>query len=138
MIYLTLKYAVGGISSAMPTAAPSGQWKNEQKPWGHSELIFKNEGEGRVTTKILTVDPHSRLSLQKHKVRSEYWFVMNGNAEVDVGGGTVVLGPGETIRIPRGTAHRLGTNKGTRVLEVSMGDFDEADIIRLEDDYGRA
>lgn len=122
----------------MPTGASSRPWRSERKPWGHSELIFKNEGEAKVTAKILTVYPHSRLSLQKHQVRSEYWFVMKGDAEVDVGGGTVVLRPGQTIRIPRGTLHRLGTNSGTQVLEVSTGEFDEADITRLEDDYGRA
>ncbi len=63
---------------------------------------------------------------------------MEGDAEVNVGGGTVVLGPGETMRIPRGTLHRLGTVNGAKVLEVSVGGFDEDDIVRLEDDYGRS
>ena len=41
--------------------------------------------------------------------------------------------------VPRGSTHRLG-NPGpmlARVLEVAFGDFDEADIERLEDDYTR-
>ncbi len=113
-------------------------WTKVQRPWGHDEFIFKNEGEAKVTAKILTVGPHSRLSLQKHEIRSEHWFVMEGDAEVSVGGGTVVLGPGETMRIPRGTLHRLGSVNGAKVLEVSVGGFDEADVVRLEDDYGRS
>lgn len=112
--------------------------RSERRPWGNYRLLFQNQGEANVTVKILTVLPRSRLSLQKHTLRSEYWFVMEGDAEVSMGGTDLVLHPGETVHIPPGTAHRLGTDNGTRVLEVSTGRFDEGDIVRLEDDYGRA
>lgn len=110
----------------------------ERRPWGDSRTLFMNQGEAKISAKIITVLPHSRLSLQKHSLRSEHWFVMEGVAEVSLGGADLVLHPGETIRIPRGTAHRLGTGDGTKVLEVSTGVFDEGDITRIEDDYGRA
>jgi len=77
----------------MPSGGSARPWEGYERPRGRSELIFKNEGEARVTAKILTVDPHSRLSLQKHEFRSEYWFGMEGEAEVNLGGGKVVLGP---------------------------------------------
>ena len=112
--------------------------RSERRPWGNYRLLFQNQGEANVTVKILTVLPRSRLSLQKHTLRSENWFVMEGDAEVSMGGSDLVLHPGETVHIPPGTAHRLGTDNGTRVLEVSTGRFDEGDIVRLEDDYGRA
>ena len=121
----------------MPKATGHGQ-NTEKKPWGTSELLFKNRGEGSLTAKILTVNPRSRLSLQLHRARTEYWFVMEGVAEVNVGDGTLTLRPGETVRIPPRTPHRLGAREGTKVFEVSIGSFDESDIIRLEDDYGRA
>lgn len=122
----------------MPGIKGSGaRPRAERRPWGDSRLLFQNQGEAKVTAKILTVLPHSRLSLQKHSLRSEYWFVMEGDAEVSMGGADLVLHPGETIHIPRGTTHRLGSGNGTRVLEVSTGLFDEGDIVRLEDDYGR-
>ncbi|MDG7006902.1 MAG: phosphomannose isomerase type II C-terminal cupin domain [Nitrososphaerota archaeon] len=115
-----------------------GPTHSGKRPWGKYRLLFQNQGEAKVTAKILMVLPHSRLSLQKHSLRSEYWFVMEGEAEVSMGGTDLVLHPGETVRIPPGTAHRLGTGNGTKVLEVSTGYFDEGDIVRLEDDYGRA
>ena len=48
---------------------------------------------------------------------------------------------GEEIWLPLGSTHRLRCDAGhptpVRVLEVSLGVFDEADIERLQDDYGR-
>ena len=45
----------------------------------------------------------------------------------------------EKLFIPRETIHRLsadGKNE-VRILEISFGEFDENDIVRLEDVYGR-
>ena len=40
------------------------------------------------------------------------------------------------IIIPQMTVHRLGCDEESAdILEVSRGRFDEADIVRLEDDY---
>ena len=51
------------------------------------------------------------------------------------------LGPRQSVNIPVGTAHRI-ENPGTEtmeVIEVQHGDkLDEADIVRLEDRYGRS
>jgi mannose-6-phosphate isomerase len=46
---------------------------------------------------------------------------------------------GEKIFIPRGTVHRLYTEgeNEVRILEISFGEFDEEDIVRLDDVYGR-
>jgi mannose-1-phosphate guanylyltransferase/mannose-6-phosphate isomerase len=47
---------------------------------------------------------------------------------------------GERIFIPRTTVHRLsapGDRPVTRILEISFGEFDENDIVCLEDVYGR-
>jgi mannose-6-phosphate isomerase-like protein (cupin superfamily) len=47
--------------------------------------------------------------------------------------------PGERVWVPRGETHRMGNtgDRPGRVLEVAYGDFDEADIERLHDDYVR-
>ena len=45
---------------------------------------------------------------------------------------------GDEIVVPRKTEHRLSsTGKIGRILEVSFGHFDEKDIERLDDVYGR-
>jgi len=47
------------------------------------------------------------------------------------------LKKGEIIFIPKQTKHRLSSETNTRILEISFGKFDETDITRYEDDFGR-
>jgi mannose-1-phosphate guanylyltransferase len=50
------------------------------------------------------------------------------------------LKTGETITIPPKTIHRLIGISGQDlavILEISVGEFDESDIVRLEDDFKR-
>lgn len=45
---------------------------------------------------------------------------------------------GEKLYIPRQTVHWLSAGEGpVRLLEISFGEFDEEDIVRLEDLYSR-
>ena len=108
----------------------------QERPWGQFEQFVSNE---RVTVKIITVQPGHRLSLQTHENRGEFWQVLDGPIEVTVGEQTWSAQPGEKVWVPQGSVHRMA-NKGDapgRLLEVAFGDFDEADIVRLEDDYTR-
>ena len=48
--------------------------------------------------------------------------------------------PGESIKIPLGAKHRAvnETDEIVQFIEVQTGEsFDESDIVRIEDDYGR-
>jgi mannose-6-phosphate isomerase-like protein (cupin superfamily) len=91
--------------------------------------------------KRIVVDPGKRLSYQSHAKRSEHWFVVTGTAKVTLDGVDHVVEAGQAIDIPVGTAHRC-ENPGTEPLvfiEVQYGSyFGEDDIVRYEDDFGRA
>ncbi|SOC56979.1 phosphomannose isomerase type II C-terminal cupin domain [Ornithinimicrobium cerasi] len=107
-----------------------------ERPWGRFQQFASNEV---VTVKTITVEPGQRLSLQTHGHRAEMWHVLDGEVDVQVGERTWVARTGEMVWVPEGSVHRLG-NPGTepaRVLELAFGEFDEADITRLEDDYTR-
>jgi mannose-6-phosphate isomerase len=106
------------------------------RPWGNFQQFVSNE---RVTVKIITVDPGHRLSLQTHDHRGEFWQVLDVPIEVTVGDRTWSAAPGEAVWVPCHAVHRMA-NKGDqpgRLLEIAYGDFDEADIVRLQDDYAR-
>ena len=107
----------------------------EQRPWGKFEKFHENKS---CTVKLIYINPFSRLSLQYHKKRSEFWMIVNGIARVQVDNRTYILKEGHTIEIPKNTRHRVEA-KQTRcvILEISYGTFDEEDIVRLEDDYKR-
>ena len=107
----------------------------EKRPWGRFERFTLNE---QCTVKLIYVDGDKRLSLQYHNSRSEFWKVIKGPVKVQLGNDTKMLQEGESITIPKNTIHRIiGAGTEATILEISTGEFDESDIVRLEDDYKR-
>ncbi len=111
----------------------------DHRPWGFYEILSGDGGDHKV--KRITVWPKKRLSLQMHKKRKEHWIVISGRALVTLGTDEIILEPSGTVDIPFGEVHRI-ENTGDEPLvfiEIQQGDyFGEDDIIRLEDDFGRA
>lgn len=109
------------------------------KPWGCFDQYVFN---AQCTVKVLTCNPGQRLSLQRHRHRSELWVALDAGAVIERDGDLLHPRPGEEIWLPAGSVHRLACdaeNPGpVRILEISLGAFDENDIERLEDVYGRA
>lgn len=107
-----------------------------EKPWGRFEQYTHNL---TCTVKIITVAPGGTLSRQYHHQRDELWVVLDPGACVEIDGEVLYPEPEEKLYIPRGTVHRLSSaeDKEVRILEISFGEFDEEDIVRLEDVYGR-
>lgn len=108
------------------------------RPWG-TYTTLKEEGGYKV--KRITVRPGESLSLQYHDHRAEHWTVVRGHGVVQIGDVEYPTGPGEYRYIPLREHHRL-TNKGEEelvLIEVQIGDYlGEDDIVRLQDNYGRA
>ncbi|MBM3261065.1 adenylyltransferase/cytidyltransferase family protein [Candidatus Kaiserbacteria bacterium] len=109
------------------------------RPWG--EFYGWNKGV-KWYLKTLHIKPKKRLSLQYHNQRSEYWMLVEGDATATTGthGAPLTqtkLVKNEIFHVPLGTIHRLESKKGGVVVEIAIGDFDENDIVRIEDDFGR-
>jgi mannose-6-phosphate isomerase-like protein (cupin superfamily) len=107
-----------------------------KRPWGSFTVV--GEWSGRITVKILKVEPRSRLSLQKHRHRREEWLCLSGSADVQLGRRKFRMKVGDWTRVQRNQLHRIYSEGGAEILEVSVGKFSEEDIVRIEDDYGRA
>jgi mannose-6-phosphate isomerase len=110
----------------------------EDRPWGSYTVLEERES---YKVKRIEVFPESRLSYQRHEKRSEHWVVVDGEAVVTLEGKEIRLSPGQSLDIPRMAAHRI-LNPGQDSLifiEIQKGEyFGEDDILRLEDDFGRA
>jgi mannose-6-phosphate isomerase len=108
-----------------------------EKPWGKFEQYTHNM---LSTVKVITVQPGGALSLQYHHRRDELWVVLDPGVRIELDGKVIHPEPEEKLFIPRETVHRLSStgDKPVRILEISFGEFDEDDIVRLEDVYGRA
>jgi mannose-6-phosphate isomerase len=91
--------------------------------------------------KRIEVLPGKRLSYQKHSQRAEHWVVVQGTAKATLDGREIIVSVGEAIDIGVGVAHRV-ENFGSDLLvfiEVQRGSYlGEDDIVRLQDDFGRA
>ena len=108
------------------------------RPWGTYTVI--EEGPDYKIKRIV-VHPGGKLSLQMHHHRNEHWVVITGKAEIVNGDKVLHLNANESTYIPKETQHRL-TNLGDTplvIIEAQVGDYlGEDDIVRFEDQYGRA
>ncbi len=111
--------------------------EEDHRPWGYYRVLA-DEVDHKV--KMIVVHPGQRLSLQRHRRRSEHWYIVQGNAVVTKDENDIPVQVGSSVDIPVGAWHRI-SNPGadnTVFIEIQTGDyFGEDDIERSQDDYGR-
>lgn len=108
-----------------------------ERPWGTYQTLAQDNG---FQTKIITVNPSGRLSLQKHFKRSEHWVVVEGIATVTVDETVKEYHAGEYVFIPCEAKHRLEnfSDSIVKIIEVQIGSYlGEDDIVRYDDIYKR-
>ena len=140
---ITMVFNVGAggkvQSSSWMIQGASRPVKKTVRPWG--EYYGWDQGE-EWNLKTIYIKPNKRLSLQYHHHREEWWLLVEGDATAVVHEGkeelTIPLRKGEVFRVGKRQIHRLSSRGGGVVVEVAYGAFDEEDIVRLEDDHGRA
>lgn len=107
----------------------------EERPWGSFRRFTDNITS---TVKILTVKPNEELSLQSHDKRKEFWRVIKGDGIFDINDKKYIVEVGDEHFISIGSKHQIKAGSdGMEVLEISLGEFNEDDIIRYKDKYGR-
>ena len=110
-----------------------------EKPWGY-ELIWALTDD--YCGKLLCVRAGHALSLQYHERKDESWYVQEGRASLELGSvgeddrSAREIKAGDSFRFRPGTIHRVAAHEDTLIIEVSTPELE--DVIRLEDDYGRA
>ena len=136
---VTLEFGIGGNTKIESSSQLSKNYLGnvEERPWGNYHIIAKNKG---YQIKEIIVSKGSKLSLQKHSRRSEFWQIVKGESKITIEENEHYLKEKEHIYIPKNTIHRI-ENIGKDELifiEIQLGEnLKEEDIIRLEDDYGR-
>jgi mannose-6-phosphate isomerase len=113
--------------------------EHDERPWGNYTVL--DEG-AHYKVKRITVHAGKRLSYQRHTRRAQHWLVVDGAGRVTLDGRDFDVIPGNAVDIPVEAAHRIantGTAEPLIFIEVQRGDyFGEDDIVRLDDDFGRA
>jgi mannose-6-phosphate isomerase len=109
-----------------------------EKPWGW-ELIWAEADQ--YVGKLLFIRAGEALSLQYHERKHESWLVHEGRARLELGPADdgelelLEITPGDALRYPPGTLHRVTALEDTLIVEVSTPHLD--DVVRVEDRYGR-
>ena len=87
------------------------------RPWGSYDSV---DSGPNYQVKRISVNPGSRLSLQRHQFRAEHWVVVQGQAKVHVDGQNHLLNANDSIYIPKGSVHCLAneTHEPLRLVEV--------------------
>jgi len=109
-----------------------------ERPWGFFQILMETSS---TKVKLIKVMPKQKLSLQKHKFRSETWYVIKGRAKVNRENEKFTLELGDSIFIEKGQVHSLENveSEPLEIVEIQTGEYlGEDDIVRLEDMYGRA
>jgi mannose-6-phosphate isomerase len=109
-----------------------------EKPWGY-ELRWAITD--RYLGKLIHVDAGQALSLQYHVQKDEAIFLLSGDLDLvleDDGGviQTHRMTAGMSARVRPGRRHRFQAVTDVDLCEVSSPEID--DVVRLEDNYGRA
>lgn len=108
----------------------------QKRPWGG----FKTLGENIASTvKVIFVDANQELSLQYHSQRLEHWIIVNGDGIVTIGEREYPAFIGKEFEIRQNIRHRIKAgNRGIILVEYCPGkNFEEEDIVRIDDKYGR-
>ena len=139
--------------------------KDFARPWGGFLVIDENQAqafanrffdgldvqdlriEGKLSPKILMVNPDARLSWQFHHRRAEIWQIYRGTVGIirsddDEQGPVEQFNEGDQVRLRQGERHRLiGLEDFGVVAEIWQHTeevpSDEEDIVRVQDDFKR-
>lgn len=140
--------------------------KDFNRPWGGFFVIDETQARrfashyfpevkfddinvsGKLSPKILMVEPDKKLSWQYHHRRAEIWKLVGGEGAIvtsptDEQGNLKKLKIGEIVRLRQGERHRLvGLSLWGMVAEIwqhtdAKNPSDEDDIVRVQDDFGR-
>ena len=130
-----VKQAVAALKAQK--APQATEFPKDHRPWGWFESLVIGD---IFQVKRIHVNPGAQLSLQSHEHRSEHWIVVEGVAEVTIGGTIKQVPANESVFIPLGVKHRMAnkTDAPMVLIEVQTGTyFGEDDIVRYEDIYAR-
>jgi cytidyltransferase-like protein len=131
-------FGIGGSDKKNSSSWILEEWKSPKtkRPWGYYRVLHDVAG---AKVKELTVEPGESLSMQRHKLRNEYWLVTEGDCLVEstMPNGYQLppreLSVHDYIKIPVGDWHRLSNPYETpcRIVEIQYGtSCDESDIER--------
>jgi len=99
-----------------------------KKAWGEEHVFAATES---YSGKLMRLTPGCRSSLHRHRIKDESFMVLRGMLHLEIDDVSMVLGPGDGVRIQPGQWHRFANPSSGRVEFVEAGTrHDDADVER--------
>jgi mannose-6-phosphate isomerase-like protein (cupin superfamily) len=122
-------FGVGGEDKKNSSSWILEDWKAPKtaRPWGYYRVLHEVPG---MKVKELTVDPGKSLSMQRHKLRAEYWIVSDGIAVVNSHLSSGSQLPAKTLKkhdeykVPVADWHQLTNpfDAPVKIVEIQYGE----------------
>jgi D-beta-D-heptose 7-phosphate kinase/D-beta-D-heptose 1-phosphate adenosyltransferase len=125
--WVEFKWGVGGTDKKNSSSVILDNWKTQrtERKWGYWRVL---DDKGTIKTKELVINPGCSLSDQRHFYRSEHWYVLTGNVQIDTeynGNRQIqLLSPNTTYVIGPNVWHKT-TNTGdipAHIIEIQYGE----------------
>jgi cytidyltransferase-like protein len=121
-------FGVGGEDKKNSSSWILEEWKSPktERPWGWYRVL---EDKKNYKIKELVIEPGKRLSMQRHRQRSEHWYVLKGTCTIEteyLGSTTIVnISENNTYKIGLNVWHQGQNNTSTlcHILEVQHGEI---------------
>jgi mannose-6-phosphate isomerase len=126
------------LTSKDVTLSDQYRFTKVEKPWGYEELVECND---KYVVKKLFMKKGHACSIQYHELKRETIVVLSGKLNIYTGDSLETLsykeyGHGDTITIEPYTIHRMESVEDCLYIETSTNEL--WDVVRLQDNYGRA
>jgi mannose-6-phosphate isomerase-like protein (cupin superfamily) len=99
------------------------------KFWGTEEWIVNTD---QYCGKRFELQQGYQCSLHMHNIKDETFYVESGRVKMELGLDTLILGPGDNVRIKPGMWHRFTGLMPSIIFEFSTH-HDELDVVRKEE-----
>lgn len=129
------RWDVGALppGNAVAGPAPEARLRTVAKPWGE-ELWWAHTPQ--YVGKRISVRAGQSLSLQYHLKKTETLFFVSGEGVLILGDRRIEIRPDMAVTVAAGVRHRVIAGSGVIFYEASTPEVN--DVIRVEDEYGRA
>jgi cytidyltransferase-like protein len=136
---ITFKFGVGGDNKLNSSSIILKNWnyESEKRVWGKFYNLFEDKG---LKLKELILEPHKKMSFQRHFKRNEIWFISKGSCEVQWSETApenqikVKLNTEEVFHVKVGNWHQIINpfDVPCHIIEIQYGEeTTEKDIERL-------
>tara|TARA_R110000868_G_scaffold115478_3_gene308336 strand:- start:4497 stop:5261 length:765 start_codon:yes stop_codon:yes gene_type:complete len=125
--WVEFAWGVGGEDKKNSSSWILDSWKTQrtERDWGYWRIL---DDKSTVKTKELVINPGCSLSDQRHVHRSEHWYVLQGDIQIDTeytgAKLTHMLRPHNTYLVHPGVWHKTTniSDKPAHIIEIQYGE----------------